>query len=150
MWDRNASIKHSWRMEELSTWRWSPIFAAVWPTLEIRESNLAKLSNNPSTPFSSWKGNKNKCKKKQITCSLLRRLLLSIIFFTSYLVVSKLLTIGTERWRKRKKNRKERDLIEKITEWWRYNKIDKERERKHRRKREMIMKMRDKKEKSKT
>lgn len=39
--------------EHKLTWRWSPILAAVWPTLDMRESNLAKLSNNPSTPVSS-------------------------------------------------------------------------------------------------
>lgn len=41
--------------KELScyTGRWSPILAAVWPTLDIRKSNRAKLSNKPSTPFSS-------------------------------------------------------------------------------------------------
>jgi len=37
------------------TCKWSPILAAVCPTLEIRVSSLAKLSNKPSTPFSSWK-----------------------------------------------------------------------------------------------
>lgn len=53
---QNPRHRKRWETEFI-TCKWSPIFAAVWPTLDIRVSSLAKLSNKPSTPFSSCKQN---------------------------------------------------------------------------------------------